>query len=85
VASEFCGTSITSQGPSDAAVESTLGANPHIRYGNGRDRGYVVLELNERRLEAKLRTVATVKAQEAAIATAATFHVESGKPGVQRR
>ena len=40
LAAEFCGTSITSQGPGAARVRSLMEANPHIRYGDG-DRGWI--------------------------------------------
>jgi alkaline phosphatase D len=84
VATEFCGTSITSQGPSQKTVDNLLSANPHIRYGNGSDRGYVVLDIREDRLEARLRGVTTVKLENAPVSTVASFEVRSGQPGVRR-
>jgi alkaline phosphatase D len=84
VATEFCGTSITSQGPSAKLQQAIRAANPHIRYANGDDRGYVVLDIGRDRLEARVRAVETVKASDAAISTVADFQVEAGRPGVRR-
>jgi alkaline phosphatase D len=84
VATELCGTSVTSQGPSRKSVDNILSANPHIRYGNGSDRGYVLVDIREHKLEAKLRGVASVKVQDSPISTVASFEVASGAPGVRR-
>jgi len=84
VASEFCGTSITSQGPSPKSVQAILAANPHIRYANGSDRGYLVLQLDDRGLEARVRAVESVKRDDSGIATTAVFEIEAGRPGVHR-
>ncbi|MEK7874831.1 MAG: alkaline phosphatase D family protein, partial [Pseudomonadota bacterium] len=45
VATEFCGTSITSQGPSQKQVQTMLAENPHLRYGEGTKRGYVKMDI----------------------------------------
>jgi alkaline phosphatase D len=84
VATEFCGTSITSQGPSEQTFRRILDNNPHIRYGNRVDRGYSVIELRRDRLDYRLRAVATVKQAVAAISTAAHFTVPDGKPGIPK-
>jgi alkaline phosphatase D len=84
IAAEFCGTSITSQGPAAQRTEALRAANPHIRFANGTKRGYIVLDFTPRRLEAKVRTVETVKVAGSPIATLATFTVEDGRPGLQK-
>jgi alkaline phosphatase D len=83
VATEFCGTSITSQGWHDRA-EAIQRANPDVRYADARQRGYTVLDIGRERLEARLRCVASVKRADTAIATAATFSVLAGRPGAQK-
>lgn len=83
VAAEFCGTSITSQGPGAKHTAAVLEANPDIRYANGSERGYALLDIGRERLEAKLRVVETVKRPDAAIATSATFGVSAGHPGLE--
>lgn len=83
VATEFCGTSITSQGPEPGVLAATAAANPHIRFAEGTKRGYVVLEFTRPRAEARLRVVETVKKTESPVSTRATFTVEDGRPGAQ--
>jgi alkaline phosphatase D len=82
VASELCGTSITSQGPSPKLFADIRAANPHIRYGNNTQHGYIVLDIGRERLEARLRAVETIKRADAGISTAKTFTVEAGRPGI---
>ena len=84
VATEFCGTSITSQGPSAKQVQTWLAENPHLRYGNGAKRGYASMELTRDTCTAKFRALDTEKRADSGIATDATFVVESGRPGAQR-
>jgi alkaline phosphatase D len=83
VASEFCGTSITSQGPSQKQIDDRMAENPHIKHGNGR-RGYVRVDVTPQRWLADLRTMETVKVRDAACNTLVSYAVESGKPGPQR-
>ncbi|MEO7728888.1 MAG: alkaline phosphatase D family protein, partial [Burkholderiales bacterium] len=82
IASEFCGTSITSQGPSVKQIAASLGENPHIRYGNGK-RGYMTMELTPERCTTDLRGLDSEKRADSRISTVATFVVENGRPGVQ--
>ena len=83
VATEFCGTSITSQGWPETA-DAIRRANPDIRFADARRRGYVVLDIAERGLEARLRCVDTVKRPDMSISTLASFTVAEGQPGVQK-
>src|SRR5262249_4986924 len=57
VATEFVGTSITSQGPSAKQLETWRAENPHIRYGNGTQRGYTTIDLTPARCTARMRAV----------------------------
>ena len=84
VASEFCGTSITSQGPSQKFVEAALAENPHLKYGRGDRRGYVRVEIKPKQLTADLRAMESVQTRDAACSTLASFIVEDGRPGPQR-
>ena len=84
VATEFCGTSITSQGPSQKQVEMMLAENPHLRYGNGQKRGYVKMEIRRDACTATLRALGSEKRADSDISTLATFVVENGRPGAQR-
>ena len=82
VATEFCGTSITSQGPMPKQIAATLAENPHIRYGNGA-RGYLTVELTGALCTTKVRGLASEKRADSPISTVATFVVENGRPGAQ--
>jgi len=84
IATEFCGTSITSQGLTQLQVLGALGENPHLRYGNGHKRGYIKVELRRDTCIASLRALDSEKRADSGIATAATFVVESGRPGAQQ-
>jgi alkaline phosphatase D len=84
VGSEFTGTSITSQGPSQKRIDAVLPENPHIRFAESRYRGYVRVEVTPATLRADLRAMDTVSRPDAACRTLASFVVEDGKPGPRR-
>ncbi len=81
VASEVCGTSITSQGPATASLATLGGANPHLRYANGAARGYVAMTLLRSRAEATLQAVETVKRPGAPVRPVMRATIEAGRPG----
>jgi len=83
VATEFCGTSITSEGIRHDIVKEIADANPHIHLAESTKRGYVVLDFSRERAEARLRVVGTVKRPDSPVATRATFSVEDGRPGAR--
>ena len=84
VASEFCGTSITSQARPQKALDAALAENPHLKFGDARHRGYVRVTLSDKDLRADLCAMDTVQRPDAACSTLATFVVENGRPGPQR-
>jgi alkaline phosphatase D len=85
VATEFVGTSITSQfRRPQSEVDALLADNPHIRFGNGTRRGYVRMEITRERLRADLRTMRSVSQRSTEADTLATFVVEDGRPGAVR-
>jgi alkaline phosphatase D len=82
VATEFVGTSVTSQfGRSQDAMDALRGENPHVRFANGARRGYVRMDVTPQKLTADLRTVRSVTQPRAEVETLATFVVEDGRPG----
>ncbi len=83
VATEFVGTSITSQGMSQKAIESWRADNPHIHYANSTRRGYTTLELTAKRCITRLRAV-NEKDPDSPVRTSAAWTVEDGRPGAQR-
>jgi alkaline phosphatase D len=84
VASEFVGTSITSQAFAQSTVNRYLPDNPHIQLADSRYRGYARVEVTQKRIVTDLRAMETVKAREAACSTLASFVVEDGRPGAKR-
>jgi alkaline phosphatase D len=84
VATELCGTSITSQGRPQSEVEAVVRDNPHIRFGNGTRRGYVVVDVTAERSVARLRVVDDVTDAATGVATQATFAIDADHPGAQQ-
>jgi alkaline phosphatase D len=86
VATEFIGTSISSDG--DGAERSEEGEialqeNPHVLFHNYR-RGYVRCELTPREWRADFRVLPYVTRPGAPVSTRASFVIESGRPGAVR-
>ena len=86
VASEFCGTSITSR-PSAATrtvMDARLAKNPHYIFADNEKRGYGVCEFTPAGLKTTLRVVEDVTKVDTAISTLASFSVQAGKSVVER-
>ena len=83
IATEVCGTSITSQALPQASLDAVRARNPHVRFANSEKRGYVTVELTPARAHVALRTLDDASRREAAVATLASFVVEDGRPGAQ--
>jgi alkaline phosphatase D len=91
IGTEFAGTSITSSFPTPlvAPVQAALPDNPHTKFFDGANRGYVVCDLNAERWETTFRGVPTtpgngsVFVKESPAFTVARFVVEDGQPGAQ--
>lgn len=81
VATEFIGTSITSNGPNYAEFAKLRPENPQIRFFESRLRGYLALDITRERLQADLRTITDRTRPDAARGTLASFVVEAGRPG----
>lgn len=83
VASEFAGTSISSQGLPRRRIEAWMQESPHVRYADPTRRGYTVMELSAKRCFVQLRTLDDVKDPKSPIRTLRSFAVEDGRPGAQ--
>lgn len=83
VGSEFCGTSISSQGWPQERVMRILAKNPHAKFASAERRGYVVMDLTTARCEVTLRGIDDEKRRDTGIRTQAKFVVEDGRPGPQ--
>jgi alkaline phosphatase D len=78
-ATEFVGTSISSQGD-ERGIPAIAADNPHILWENFQ-RGYVRATVEPTRWTTEFRVVDTVTKEQATASTAAAFVVEHGKPG----
>ncbi len=83
VGTEFCGTSITSEGLAQSRIDAALPFNPHIRYGRSDQHGYTRFSLDAKALQAQLRVVDDPLDAASGIRTAASFAVDSGRPGAR--
>lgn len=83
LATEFCGTSITSHGMAQSRLDPALPLNSHIHYARSEERGYMSFRLDPQRLEATLRVVSDANDPRATIRSAARFSVEAGRAGAQ--
>jgi alkaline phosphatase D len=86
VATEFVGTSITSDGDGGektAKSDAILAENPFVKFFNN-ERGYVRCEVTPAAWRADFRTVPYVSRRGAPLQTRATFRVESGRPKLLR-
>jgi alkaline phosphatase D len=84
LATEIVGTSISSPSWPQSATERIMGYNPHIKFGKSDQRGYTVVEVDGPRATAHLRVIDDARALESKVSTAASFVVETGRPGTQR-
>lgn len=84
VASEFCGTSITSQGRPQGELDAIRADNPHVRMAESMHRGYGLVELTPEDCTTRLRVVDDVRSPTPSISDRACFVVAAGRPGARR-
>ena len=84
IATELCGTSITTRGRPQSRTNAIVRENPHIHYGESARRGYIVLDVTSERCTARLRAIADPADRDTDVVTAATFAIDSGRPGARR-
>jgi alkaline phosphatase D len=81
VATEFCGSSISSRSIEQSRLDAALPWNPHIRYGRSDQRGYMRFALQRDLLQAQIMVVENIEDPASVVRTAARFVVEAGRPG----
>lgn len=85
VASEFCGTSITSHsGASPERARVIVQTNPHVLLAEPAKRGYAWVDLTPQRWQTSLLTVDDPGRADSGLSVLARFEVEDGRPGPQR-
>ncbi len=84
VATEFCGTSITSRSRAQSITEQIVASNPHLHYGRSDRRGFLFMELTPSSSTARFQALDDVSREDSGISTLASFVVESGRAGAIR-
>ena len=82
IATEFCGTSITSNSRPQENTDQIVLANTHLKYGRSDKRGYMLLEITEKKMLSHFLALDDVANPESGIATLKSFTVEDGRPGL---
>lgn len=78
IATEFVGTSISSNSLDYNMLAAILPQNPHVKFFESRLRGYVKCDISPSLWQAQLKVVDTVKKANSKLSTLATFHVKTG-------
>lgn len=85
LASEFCGTSITSESKVvQSRAEAIAASNPHCVLANSEKRGYGMVELTGRSAVVKLRVLKDASLADSPVETLAEFLVNNGQPKIAR-
>jgi len=84
VATEFCGTSVTSSSRPQERTAQYVAMNPHIKYGRSDRRGFMLFEMTPARTAVLFQGLDDVKNKASGIRTLASFDVENGQPGTGR-
>ncbi len=84
IASEFVGTSISSQGPGRARIDALLAQNPHVKFANGARRGYARFTVTPQRWDTTFRAVADIADAQSRLFDLGHYVVEDRRPGPQR-
>jgi len=82
VAAELVGTSITSPAPPYEQMSACLPDNPHVKFFESRQRGYVCADIMPGRIESRFQIISDVTDPKATLSTLATVAVEDGRAGV---
>ncbi|MEO0395909.1 MAG: alkaline phosphatase D family protein [Cyanobacteria bacterium P01_A01_bin.137] len=86
VGTEFIGTSIAASfggADTNALVAAAVPGNPHTKFFDGLNRGYVRCTVTPDRWQTDYRTVETIQVPTSTVQTLASFVVENGQPGAQ--
>ena len=81
LATEFVGTSITSTGPSHDGLMAVMPNNPHIRFFDSRQRGYMALDITPDTINTRYQVIDDVRQRQTQLSTLKSWVVENGKAG----
>jgi len=83
IATEFVGTSVTSNSRSQQRTLEYVAMNPHIKYGRSDKRGYMFLEITPKETRTRFMGLDEVHDPHTAQRELAAFRVADGKAGVE--
>jgi alkaline phosphatase D len=83
VATEFVGTSVTSNSRAQARTAQIVAMNPHLRYGRSDKRGYMLLEITPSETRTRFLGLDEVKDPRTGQQALAAFRVANGRPGAE--
>lgn len=84
IATEFCGTSVTSSSRPQSRTLQFVDMNPHIKYGRSDKRGFMLMEVAPTATKAVFVGLDDVKLASSGATPIAQFRVENGRPGAIR-
>ncbi len=84
IATEFCGTSVTSPSRAQSRTEQYLEMNRHIKFGRSDKRGFMLLDITPAATTTRMMALADVHDANSAVAPLATFRVDDGRVGLIR-
>jgi alkaline phosphatase D len=84
LATEFCGTSVTSSSRPQTRTDQYLADNPHLKYGRSDRRGFVLMEVTPARATARFEGLDDVQQADSGYSTLASFAIEDGKARISR-
>ena len=83
LATEFCGSSISSFGVDNATLQKIKPLSPHILYGRSDQRGYMSFTMTEKLLTARVMALQDVNDPRSTIETVASFVVDPMQAGAK--
>jgi alkaline phosphatase D len=84
LATEFCGTSVTSSSRPQQRTQEYVDMNPHIRYGRSDKRGFMLMEVTPAQTTTHFVGLDEVRDAASGAATVASFVVNAGQAGLSR-
>ena len=84
IATEFCGTSVTSSSRPQSRTLEYVDMNPHVKYGRSDKRGFMLLDVTPNATSTLFLGLDNVRDARSGAATLATFSVANGRPGARR-
>ncbi len=84
IATEFCGTSVTSSSRPQARTQQYVEMNPHVKYGRSDRRGFMLMEVRPTTTSTLFVGLDDVRNAQSGASTLASFLVEDGVAGAKR-